>query len=223
MDNWQKYLAEGLGTFALVVIAAGAFLANSPTPVLGAVGVALAYGLGAAALIYSVWHISGGHLNPAITVSLWATGHIKTITAIGYVVAQVIGAVAAAMLLNVMFAGASAQYYLGDVFLGQSVSPQLGILIEAVFTFLLVWTFFATMVDKKASPGFGALSVGFILAVGVLLTLGLTGGALNPARSFGPALVSAHWDSHYVYWIGPIAGALVAGFVYHFSFLRKNS
>lgn len=220
-ENLQKYLAEAFGTCALVLIAAGSVLANAQTNALGTVGIALAHGLGIAAVLYGVWHVSGGHLNPAVTVALWATGRMKTLTALGYVVAQLVGAVIAALLLKTMFAGVSPQYYLGDTTLGASVTPGMGILVEAVFTFLLVWTVFGTMVDKKAASGFGALAVGLIIGVGVMLSLGLTGGAMNPARSFGPALISSHWDTHYVYWVGPLVGGLLAGFIYHFSFLKK--
>lgn len=220
--NFQKYLAEALGTFALVLIAAGSVLANAQTGSLGTLGVAMAHALGIAAVLYTVWHISGGHLNPAVTVSLWATGHVKTLTAVFYIIAQLVGAVVAALLLNVMFGSVSPQFYIGDTSLGAGVTPAVGILVEAVFTFLLVWTVFATMVDKKAANGFGALAVGLIIGVGVLISMNLTGGALNPARSFGPALVSSHWENHYVYWIGPLIGGLVAGFLYHFSFLKKD-
>lgn len=222
-DNWQKYVAEAFGTFAFVFVAAGGVLANWQTGgSLGTVGIALAQGFMLAAMMYGVWHISGANLNPAVTVALWATGHVKTAVALGYIVAQLVGATIAALFLKVIFAGAAPQYYLGDAMLGTNVTPGMAILVEAVLTFFLVWTVFGTIIDKKASPGFGALAVGFVMAVGVMLGGSFTMGALNPARSFGPALVTSHWVNHYIYWVGPIIGALVAGFIYHFGFIKKH-
>lgn len=223
-DNWQKYLAEAFATFAFVFIAAGAVLVNWQTGgALGTLGVALATGLSFGALIYTVWHISGAHMNPAVTVALWATGHVKTFTAVGYIIAQLVGSVVAALFLKVVFVSASPQFFLGDTFLRSDVTPGIGILVEAILTFFLVWTVFATLVDKRADHGHGGLAVGFILAVAVMVGGYFTMGALNPARSFGPALVSSHWVNHFVYWVGPLIGALVAAFVYHFGFLKKHA
>lgn len=224
-DSWQKYVAEAFATFAFVFIAAGSVLANWQTGgSLGTLGVALAHGLALTAMIYAVWHISGAHLNPAVTVALWATGHIKTLTGIGYILAQLVGSVVAALFLKVVFVGVSPQYYLGDTTLGMGISPGMGILVEALLTFFLVWTVFGTIVDKRtSSAGLGGLCVGMIMALGIMVGGHLTMGALNPARSFGPALVSSHWADHYVYWVGPIVGALIASFVYHFGFMKKHA
>lgn len=220
--GWQKYVAEGFATFIFIFVCAGAVLANAQMGGgLQAVGMGLVSGLALAAMIYSVWHISGAHLNPAVTIAMWATGHIKTLTGLGYILAQLAGSFVAALFLKVVFSGVSPQYFLGDTSLAAGVTPGMGILVEALLTFFLVWTIFGTLVDKKAISGFGALAVGFMLAIGVMIGGGITMGALNPARSFGPALVSSHWGTHYVYWIGPVIGALVAAFVYHFSFLKK--
>lgn len=222
-NSWQKYLAEGFATFGFVFVAAGAGLANWQSGgALGTVGVALAAGLMLAAMIYSVVHISGAHINPAITIAMLATGHIKAMTAVWYVVSQLIGSIVAALLLQRVFIGMSPQYYWGDTVLGPGITPGMAILIEAALTFLLVWTFFATLVDKKAISGFGALAVGAVLAVSTMVGEYSTMAALNPARSFGPALISSHWSTHYVYWVGPIVGALIAAAVYHFGFLRKQ-
>ncbi len=222
-ESWQKYTAEAFATCAFVFIAAGSVLANRETGgELGTLGVALANGLALAAMIYTVWHISGAHLNPAVTIALWATGHVKALQALGYVIAQLVGATVAALFLQVIFSGASQQFYLGDANLGTNVTPGMGILVEAILTFFLTWAVFGAAVDKKAAPGFGGLAVGFVLVVSILVANNITGGALNPARSFGPALITSHWTHHYVYWIGPILGALAAGVIYHFSFLKKR-
>lgn len=222
-DTWQKYVAEAFATCVFVFVAAGSVLANWQTGgSLGTVGVALAHGFVFAAMLYAVWHISGAHLNPAVTITLWATGHVKTLSGIGYILAQLIGSVVAALLLKVVFVGASPQFYLGDTLLGNGVTPGMGILVEAIFTFFLVWTIFATMVDKRASHGFGALCAGLVVAVSIMVGGSFTMAALNPARSFGPALVSSHWAVHYIYWVGPVIGGLLAGLIYQFGFMKRH-
>lgn len=222
-DGWQKYVAEAFATFAFVFVAAGSVLANYQTGgSLGTVGIALAHGLVLAAMMYAAWHLSGAHLNPAVTVALWATGHVKTLAGIGYVVAQLVGSVVAALFLKVVFVGAAPQYFLGDTMLAAGVTPGMGILIEALLTFFLVWTIFATVVDKRAMGGLGPLMVGLVLSTLLMVGGSFTMAALNPARSFGPALVSSHWVGHYVYWVGPLIGGLVAGLVYHFGFVKRH-
>lgn len=223
MQTWQKYFAEAIGTFSFIFIATASVLANWQTGgALGTIGVAFTTGLMLAAMIYAMYHISGGHFNPAITIALWATGNVKTLMALGYVIAQLTGSILSAFALKFVFANISPQFYLGDVMLGSGVTPAMGIFIEALLTFFLVWTVFGTLVDKRATPGFGGLAAGIVLAVSIMVAAALTGGALNPARSFGPALLTSHWANHYVYWIGPIVGGLVAAFIYKFSLLKKN-
>lgn len=222
-DAWRKYLAEAIGTFAFIFVATAATLANWQGGVsIGTLGVALASGLTFSAMIYALFHVSGAHLNPAITITLWATGHIKWALALGYVVSQLVGSVLAAIFVQMIFGSLmSPRYFLGDTMLGVGITPGMGILIEAVLTFFLVWVVFGTLVDKKATPGFGGLAVGLAYATSIMVAGGLTMGALNPARSFGPALLSSNWGTHYVYWIGPVVGALIAGFLYNFIFLKK--
>ncbi|MBP9718803.1 aquaporin [Candidatus Gracilibacteria bacterium] len=221
-ETWQRYLAEMLGTFVLVFVAAGSVLTNYlGGGSLGTVGVALATGFTLAAMVYATWYISGAHLNPAVTVAMWATGQTKLVPAVMYIVSQLVGAVVAALFIKVIYTTVSPQFFLGDAMLGNGVTPGMGILIEALLTFFLVWTFFATIMDKRAAPGFGALALGLVLAVGIMIGGNFTMGALNPARSFGPALLSSHWENHYVFWVGPVLGALVAGFSHHY-LLRKR-
>lgn len=221
-DTWRKYVAEGIGTFVFIFVAIGATMANWQSGgALGTVGVAMASGLTLAAMIYALYHVSGAHLNPAITIAMWATGHIKTVMAVGYIVAQLVGSVVAAIFVKILFGTMAPQYFLGDVALGINVSPGLAIVTEAVLAFFLVWIFFGTLVDKKTTPGFGGLAVGFALITSIIVAGNLTMGALNPARSFGPALLTSHWATHYVYWVGPVVGALIAGFIYNYIFIKK--
>lgn len=219
---WQKFISEAVATFALVFVGAGAVLANEVSgDGFGFLGVALAHGLVLLAMTYAVYHLSGAHINPAVTIALWATGKVKTGVGFGYIVAQLVGSVVAALLLKVVFPGIAMEGFLGDTSLAPGVTPGAGILVEAILTFFLVFAVFGTIVDKRGSAHHAGLVLGATLALGNLLGGPLTGGALNPARSFGPAFLSNHWMLHYVYWVGPVLGGLVAAFVYYFSFLGK--
>lgn len=212
----NKYLAEGFGTFIFVLVAAGSLLAQEQTGMLGIVGIALAHAFALSAVIYSAWHISGAHLNPAITLAQALTGHIQPLVAGGYILAQLIGSVGAALVLKFIFVGVSAQAFLGDVSLGTNVSPVTGIIVEAIFTFGLAWVVYGATISKKAASGFGGIAAGMILGAAVLVVGHITGAALNPARSFGPALIAIHWEYHFIYWIGPFIGAILAGVLSHF-------
>lgn len=242
-DNWRKYLAEFLGTYALVFVGAGAVLA-SRTGSFDLLGVALAHGLVLMCVVYSMGHISGAHVNPAVTFATWATGHMKSAVAFGYVVAQLLGSVAASLFLKLfLFPGITGDGmgapalrtgmapYAGSTsnFFNNSVSPFSGIMIEAMLTFFLVWVIMAVAVDEKNSNSKAAsgLAIGMVLAFDILVGGQLTGGAMNPARAFGPTMVAggfdfsgAAWINHYVYWVGPLLGALVAAVVYQKAFLK---
>ena len=211
----KKYLAELVATFGFVFLAAGSVLANEFTQGrLGNTGIALAHGLSLMAMIYAVMNISGAHLNPAVTIALWVTKKIKTKESIGYIVSQLIGSAVAGLFLLWMFPnGKSANF--GAPALASGVTIFGGILIEVVFTFLLVLTIYGVAVDKRAPQGPIGLAIGVIVIVALLVAGPLTGAALNPARSFGPALVAGFWIHQYIYWIGPIIGAVIAGLVYN--------
>lgn len=223
-ESWQKYLAEAVGTLVFVFLLGGAALAQGVTGTLGVPGLALAGGLALLAMVYVTGHLSGAHLNPGVTVALWATGHVKTGTGVSYIIAQLVGAVVAALFLRVAFPVASPSLNLGNVALGSGITPGAAIFVEAVLTFVLVYTYFGMVVDRKNEGGMGhaGLALGLVYAASVMVAYTLTGGALNPARVFGPALVSGSWALHYVYWVGPLIGALVAAFVYHFGYLKRR-
>ncbi len=222
--QFDRYLAEGIATFILVFVGAGAVLINIATNNgLGIVGIAFAHGLALMAGLYAIMHISGGHINPAVTVAMWATRKIKSVAAVGYIVAQLIGAAIAAGLLKVIFTFAPAQAYLGTPQLANLVTPTTGVLIEAMLTAFLVFVIFATAVDKRGSEHHAPLAIGVTLLFGHLFGLALTGSAMNPARAFGPALVSGYWVNQAIYWVGPIIGALVAAFVYQYGLMGRKA
>lgn len=218
----QKLLAEGVSTFALVFIGAGSILANDFIGGgLGILGIALAHGLILMTMIYAIGHISGGHVNPAVTVGMMVARKIGVRLGVLYIIAQLVGAAVGGYLLSVIFASSPTELALGATQLAAGISQDMGILIEAVLTFFLVFVVFGVAVDKRAPQGFAGLAIGLTLALGILFGGGLTGAALNPARSFGPALAANFWNSHVmVYWIGPLIGGIVAALIYKFGFLK---
>ena len=220
---FKKYLAELIATFGFVFLAAGSVLTNEFTEgKLGVTGIALAHGLALMAMIYTVMSVSGAHLNPAVTAAMWATKKIKTKEGFWYIVAQLIGSAIAGLFLVLIFPNGRAINF-GAPALASGITLFGGILIEAVFTFLLVVTIYGTAVDKRSPTASIGLAIGVIVIVALLIAGPLTGAALNPARAFGPALVAGFWTNQFVYWIGPIIGALIAGLVYNHLLLEKGT
>jgi MIP family channel proteins len=213
---WKAAIAELVGTFTLVYVGAGAILADALTGgKVGLVGIALAHGLAIATMVSAAGHLSGGHFNPAVTAAFAATGRLGLAAAGAYVTAQLLGASLAAFFLDGAFPETvRAAARLGTPQLADGVSPGTGIVVEAVLTFFLVFVVFGTAVDTRA-PRVGGLFIGLVIAMDILAGGALTGAAMNPARAFGPALFANAWAGHSVYWIGPILGGLVAGWVYH--------
>lgn len=226
----QKLVAEFGGTFALVFFGVGAISADqflrstsNGQSGFGLLGVALAQGLAIAIMVTSLGHISGGHFNPAVTIGFWVTRKFSTFDTLAYWVAQVAGAVAAAYLLRRLPFDAWSSVQLGTPDLANGVTRANGMVLEAVMTFFLVFVVFATAVDAQgAFNKIAGFAIGLTLTMGVLLGGPFTGAALNPARAFGPALAANHWNNHGVYWIGPLAGGVVAGWLYDTLFLGKK-
>jgi len=226
----QKLVAEFVGTFALVFFGVGAisadqFLRSSTNGQsgFGLLGVALAQGLAIGIMVTSLGHISGGHFNPAVTIGFWVTRKFSTFDTLVYWVAQVAGAVAAAYLLRRLPFDAWSSVQLGTPDLANGITRTIGMILEAVMTFFLVFVVFATAVDEQgAFNKIAGFAIGLTITLGVLLGGPFTGAALNPARAFGPALAANHWNNHGVYWIGPLAGGVVAGWLYDTLFLGKK-
>lgn len=215
----KKCVAEFVGTFALIFIGVGAINNNSIAAGVGLLGIALAHGLTIGVMVSATGGISGGHLNPAVTFGLLVGGKISLMDAIAYWVAQLAGGSAAGFLL-VSILGATAVAG-GTPDLGKDVSQGTGIIVEAVLTFFLVFVVYGSAVDVRA-PKIGGLAIGGTIALDILFGGPLTGGSMNPARTFGPALASGHWNNHIVYWAGPMLGGAVAGLIYG-QFLIKQT
>lgn len=222
----QKLVAEFLGVFALVFFGEGAACADHYLQGSGGVGlfgIALAHGLAIAIMVSALGHISGGHFNPAVTIGFWVTRRLNTLDTILYWIAQLAGAIAAAFFLKAVIPEETWRAVaLGAPDLARDFPRWAGMSLEAVATFFLVFVVFATAVDEKgAFRSIGGFGIGLAMALGIIVLGPFTGGALNPARAFGPALAASHWANHGVYWVGPLAGGFLAGLLYDSLYLKK--
>lgn len=219
-DLKRPIVAEFIGTFAIVFVAGATimngYVARASVPL---IDVAIAYGLVVAVFVTATMRASG-HLNPAVTVGLAAVRRLRPSAAVVYVVAQCGGAVAAALALRALYpadAGHSAR--LGGQWVAANVGTIQAIGVEAIATFVVVFAFFGTVVDPRG-PRVGGVAVGLAVCADVLAIGPLTGASMNPARSFGPALVSGIFAGHLIYWIGPLIGGIAAAVAYDRAFLR---
>ena len=214
-------VAEFVGTFALIFIGAGAVILAMDSQ-LDLVGVALAHGLVLAIVVSVTGHLSGGHMNPAVTIALWSAGKVSTVRGAVYVAAQLLGAVVGALLLRYAVGSQLFDNGAGGApALDLGVDVGRGIVIEAILTFFLVFVVFGTAVDDRGpwnkTAGF---TIGLVIAFDILAFGPYTGAAMNPARWFGPALVAGQWSEAIVWIVGPIAGGVIAGVLYTMVFLR---
>lgn len=209
-------LAEFIGTFALIFIGAGAGALGLG----GLVGVAFAHGLVVVAFAYAYGHISGTHINPAVTLGVLAAGKIDAARAFSYIVFQILGGIVGAFALRWVLGGA--QTGLGATTpqtlttgggVSITITPVIALIVEAILTFFLVNTVMNAGISGKATPVDG-LAVGFTLVFCILMGGPLTGASLNPARSIGPALAADNYKDLWVYLVGPPLGAIAAGLLY---------
>ena len=218
MGDCKKNMAEFLGTFALIFVGAGSvcadyYLTKNGAPGLGLLGISIAFGFVVIAVVYSLGYISGAHINPAVTVSMVATGRLDARTGFTYIFSQLAGATLGGYTLKFLFPEAMA-VHLGSCALGPGVTAMQAIIMEIVITFILVFAVYATAIDKRATPSLAGLAIGLVVLFGVMVGGPISGGAMNPARVFGPAVASKFLDNHLVWWAGPIIGGILAGLVY---------
>jgi glycerol uptake facilitator-like aquaporin len=210
----QQLVAELVGTWVVVLVAAGAavvdpWLRAAGQPVLGTLGGAVCYGGAIAAMIEVFAPVSGGHLNPAVTLGAWVARRIGTARFVAYVVVQLAGGIAAAWFLRVVVPESAWRAAgLGSPVLASSVTRSQGMGLEAVLTFAVAVVFFGTAAAAGKPSGW---AVGAMVAAGAMVASPLTGAAFNPARALGPALVIHHWANQGVWWIGPLVGGVLAG------------
>jgi len=213
-ETLRPLAAEFLGTFGLVFIGCGAVIMHEVTGQVGLVGIAIAHALVLAVMVTATMRISGGHINPAVTFAVWAAGRIKLKPALLYMVAQLVAGVVAVLALRWLYpavAGEATSYGVPRISTGLSLTDA--IVIEAILTLFLVSAVFGTAVSEEAPP-VGGFAIGLVLLFDIIAGGPLTGAAMNPARAFGPALVSGDWHGHVAYWLGPALGAAAAALLW---------
>ncbi|CAN5234209.1 aquaporin [soil metagenome] len=208
----RRYAAEFLGTFLLVFAGPGAVVINEVSGGgVGSLGIGLSFGLAVMAAIYSVGHLSGAHINPAVTVAFALARHFPWSQVPGYVIAQLAGACAASAVLLVLFGDVAD---LGAAVPSGSALQALG--LEVILTLFLMFVVAAVATDVRAVGQAAAIAIGGYVALAATFAGPIAGASMNPARSFGPALMGGVWIHYWVYWVGPLAGAALGAFLYRY-------
>ena len=235
---FKRALAELVGTYVLVFLGTGSvvttvllFQGRTPLPdnnfnvgidMAAWVAIGLAFGIAVMAMIYAFGHISGTHINPAVSIALWATGRFPASELVPYIVAQCVGASLASFTIVVIWGTRAVATGLGATAMFDGVSYGQAILCEAVATFFLMLTIMGAAVDKRAPAGFAGLLIGLVVVADIIVVGNVTGSSLNPARTFGPYLADLVmggpnlWAQFPIYLIGPIGGAVVAALLYDY-------
>ena len=211
MKHSRELLAEFIGTFVLIFAGTGAVMVDKLSN--GAIthlGIGIVFGAVVTALIYSLSHISGAHFNPAVTLAFWSSGFFRRSLIIPYILAQLLGAIAASGLLRIC---------LGAVGNLGATLPRNGdwlqsLILETVLTFILMLVIFGSGLDRRAHAGFAGIAIGLTVALEAICMGPITGASMNPARSLAPALVSGNLQHQWLYWVAPILGAQLAVIVY---------
>ncbi|XP_037068075.1 aquaporin AQPAe.a-like isoform X2 [Pollicipes pollicipes] len=214
-DLWKALLAEFIGTLFLVFLGC---LSTIPWPDEGyqasMVQIAIAFGITVATMAQSIGHISGCHINPAITLAMLVTRHITLIRAVCYIIVQCLGGVVGSALLKavipVIYQGS-----LGMTMVNPAMTPAQGFGVEVLITFVLVFVVFGVCDEQRTDVmGSAPLAIGLSITTCHVGALKCTGASMNPARSFGPAVVTGIWANHWVFWVGPVLGGLLAALIY---------
>ena len=229
MVNPRAWLAEAISTYGLVffgplsvILSISAFGEELTT--ISVLFISLGHGGAIALMIYAFGHVSGAHINPAVTIPMMITRKIGIADGVAYIVFQLIGAVAAAATLKAILPELGAKVNFAtqggpSELLDKSIGS--GFAVEAVLTFFLVTVIFMSAVHKKASPGWHGFTIGGMVFLIHLIAVPLTGASVNPARTFGPALISGFWEFHWLYWAAPIAGGIIAGLIMNYVFVKQ--
>ncbi len=220
----KALVAEAIGTFALIFIGV---LAIQASGVAGASGISnlasvgLAHGLAIGVMVAALGAISGGHFNPAVTFGFLVTGRMPLARGLSYWAAQLVGASLAGFLLVGILGATVVAGGTPDLASNNSIGTGAAIALEAVGTFFLVLVVFGTAVDERAPRNVYPLAIGLTIAIDIMAFGPLTGCAVNPARWFGPALASGHWNNGLVYWVGPLIGGALAALLQHHFLMER--
>lgn len=213
--DYRACTAEFIGTFALVFFGSLA-IAQSPDSL---ISIAFAHGLVIAVMVYSLGHASGAHFNPAVTISMIYRKQIDMQNGIAYIFTQLAAGVVAAIAHAIILPSSITLNNLGSTLPGPNVSDITILFVEIILTFFLVFVIFCTAINKKAPKGWHGFAIGMIITIDILAGGPITGASMNPARSFGPAIISYLYgaegalQSHHLYWIAPIIGGLIASVI----------
>src|SRR4051794_22562913 len=216
MDDRERLrvlFVEFIGAFMLTFMGAGAIVATQGGDL---VAIALAHGLAIGLMVMAAGHISGGHFNPAVTIGMWVTRRIETNNAIMYIIAQLAGALAGAGVLTLTFRDVERNAVnLGVPAVGPNMSATNALVMEIVLTFLLMFVIFGTAVDSRTPKAITGLCIGLAITMDIFAGGGVSGAAMNPSRWFGVAVVQQDWSDAWVWWVGPIVGAILGALVFN--------
>jgi MIP family channel proteins len=218
--DWWKVVAELVGTFFFFFIGFGSILATAKSaPELGLLIAGLAHGLALALAVSALGHISGGHFNPAVTISMMVTRNISVVLGLLYIVAQILGGILSLLALKLVVPASAYPAGLGTPKPTDGVGYLQAIIFEAILTFFLVLVIFGTAVDNRAAK-VGGFGIGLTVFIDILVGGPFTGAQMNPAHAFSAALVNGPLDAdNLIYWIGPIIGGVLAALLYSGLFL----
>jgi aquaporin TIP len=216
----QQAVAEFIGPFALVFLGAGAIIMTGGDNL---VAIGLAHGLAIGLMITAAGHISGGAYNPAVTIGLAIARKLTPQQAVVYIVAELAGAVTAALALKAIFPKAFRNAVeLGVPQVGGAFEPSAALLAEIILTFFLMYVIFGAAVDQRSNKSIAGLAIGLTITADIFALGGVSGAAMNPSRHFGPALVQNLWTDAWIWYVGPIAGAALAAIVYNWVLLDED-
>jgi len=228
MVNPRAWFAESISTFGLIFfgtlsVTLSAAIFGSGLSIEGIIMISLAHGATIGLMVYSFGHVSGGHINPAVTIPMMITRRIGIADGCAYIAFQLIGAIAAGFAHRAILPqGAKVNFGTQggpSELLGGSAAAALG--VEIILTFFLLTVIFMVAVHKKAPAGMAGLSIGGMIFLLHLVGVPLTGASMNPARTLGPAVASGYWEFHWIYWVGPIIGGIIAGLIMNYVFVKK--
>ncbi|XP_047493096.1 aquaporin AQPAe.a-like [Penaeus chinensis] len=216
---WKAFLAEFLGTMFLVFIGCGSCIGSwSEGYAPSVVQISLAFGVTVASIAQAVGHVSGCHINPAVTCAMLVARHVSVVRALIYIVCQCLGAIVGAAILKGV-TPSDIQGSLGMTLRNEKIDTAQALGIELLITFVLVITVFGACDERRNDvKGSAPLAIGLSITTCHLFAVPITGSSMNPARSFGPAVISGLWQDHWVYWAGPILGGLAAALIYSYVF-----
>lgn len=221
---WKALLAEFIGNMLLNLFGCGTVIGVNDGNAHTLLTIALAFGIVIFLVVNTIGHVSGAHVNPAVTAGMLVTGNISVIKGLLYVVVQCLGALVGSALLKALTPDSIHDTGLGNTGVNKNITDLQGFGFEFFMGFILVLVVFGVCdPNRPESKTTGALAIGFAVTAGHLLAVEYTGASMNPARSFGSALIASDWRAHWVFWLGPICGGIVAALLYKWAFAAPPS